>query len=190
VAHLPARMISSALDGSNDDEITDQMKAGGYDPNSAWDYVQFMTTQGDSLYHDLDGLRQTYNDQLVDLAVEMNADPEGFAERLAKKPPEIQQLVNSDKFAHVADLVDRQHISPGRDVARLMTGGHTDNAFFTAVSGVLDATYTLMADPTLMAGKVARGVRALDAAGEAINPASRLNRLTGVPHADQGWRTA
>jgi hypothetical protein len=181
VAHLPARLLSDALDGGgNQDERETAMRAKGYDPNSAWDYVQFMTMQGDSLYHDLDGIRNTYGDDMVDLAIEAQSDPEGFNERLASKPQHIQDLVNSPEFADAADKVNRQHISPGRDLARILTLGHTDNAAFTAISGALDGAYTVLLDPTLLAGKVTAGVRALDAAGNATRELGRLDRARGV----------
>lgn len=186
VAHLPARLISSGIDSSNNNEVDAAMRAHGYDPGNAFSYIAFMTNHGDALYHDLDGLRQTYGDQKIDLAMEMQNDPTKFAASLATKDAATQALVRTPEFAKVADMVDRQHISPGRDLARLITFGHTQNAAFTALSGALDGAYTLLLDPTLMAGKVATGVRALDSAGQAIHAASAIDRFTGVAALTRG----
>jgi hypothetical protein len=181
VTKLPWRIASSAIDPNNDNEIDSAMLRGGYDVNSPWDYVQFMFNKGDELYHDLDPIRQQYGDTLVDLAVESQQDPEGFAGRVAKKPEDQQKLINSDDFARVSDLVDRQHISPGRDVARLvLPKGAEDTAGFTGLSGVLDGAYSIALDPTLLAGRVASGVKALDAAGNFVRPLGRFDRARGV----------
>lgn len=187
VAHLPARLISSGIDQSNDDEVDAAMRLRGYDPSSPVSYIAFMAQHGENLYHDLDGLRQTYGDELVDLAIEQQWDPQKFAETLVRKDERVQQLAMSDEFVRVSDLVDRKHISPGRDIARLLLPeGLEDTAGFTAISGTLDGAYTILLDPTLLAGKAAAGVRALDHAGNAINQASRLDRITGIPQLTQG----
>jgi hypothetical protein len=181
VVKLPARILGSAIDGENDDEVDAAMQAKGYDPGNAWDYIQFMTNASETAYHDLDPLRQQYNDDLVDLALEQASDPEGFASRLLKRDEATQKLAQSDEFVKVAEMVNRAHISPGRDIARvLLPKDLEDTAAFTAISGTLDAAYTLMLDPTLFVGKVARGVRALDHAGKVIEPMSRTSRWTGV----------
>lgn len=193
-AKLPARLISSGIDQDNDDEIDSAMRAQGYTPGNVWDYIQFMTNQGDSLYHDLDGIREVHGDKLVDLAIEQQYDPEKFASRLADRDEETQSLVMSDEFAQVADQVDRQHISPGRDIARLvLPKGVEDSAWFTGISGTIDGAYTLLLDPTLMIGKATAGARALDHAGNVIRTVdeagnvvrsargpSRTDRFTGV----------
>ena len=193
---LPARMLSSGLDRSNDDEINDAMAAQGYDPDSAGDYVAFMYNQGDSLYHDLDGIREVYGDDTVDLALDFFTDPEAFNKRRMSDPAfdqKVAEIMARPDWEKAADLVDRQHISPGRDVARILLAGNVDNPAFTALSGALDAVYTLALDPTLVLGKGVRLARAADAATGALNVAGMtrfgLSRhlATGIDKAFGGY---
>jgi hypothetical protein len=188
VAHLPARLISSGIDQENDDEVNEAMSLRGYDPDSVVSYIAFMATKGENIYHDLDGLREVHGDALVDLAIEQQWDPEKFAERLPTMDAATQELAMSDDFARVSDLVDRKHVSPGRDIARLILPESVeDSAAFTAISGTLDGAYTLLLDPTLIVGKAASGVRALDASGQAIRQAGALDRMTGVTALTRGF---
>jgi hypothetical protein len=176
VAHLPFRLLSSGLDTGNDAEVDREMKALGYDPNSTASYLSFVFGHGESLYHDLSKVRDTYGDDDVDLAVQIQADPEQFQADLEKMDPakaaELQQRIQSADFVNVLDAVNRKHISPGRDLARLLlpegdsknSGLFTeDGAAFTALSGALDGAFDWFTDPTLILGKGARVARAMDA---------------------------
>jgi hypothetical protein len=193
VAHLPFRLLSDAVDTENNSEIDAQMKARGYDPNSTASYLAFMFNQGESQYHSLAGVRDVYGDEDVDLATQILDDPEQFYSDLQKRgdAEELTKKINSKEFQDVLDAVDRRHISPGRDLARLLTVDETkDNeggffteggALFTTLSGGLDGAYDWFTDPTLILGKGARVARAMDAVTGAT-AASRLRPSTWAAH--------
>jgi hypothetical protein len=86
-AHMPFRLVSDAIDTQNNDEIDAEMKAQGYDPESTTSYLSFMFGHGESQYHDLSGVRDTYGDDTVDLALQMQADPEQFQRDFEKMDP-------------------------------------------------------------------------------------------------------
>jgi hypothetical protein len=203
VAHLPFRMLSDGLDSENNDEIDSQMLAQGYDPDSTASYIAFMFHQGESQYHDLNDVRDTYGDDDVDLAMRMQHDPEQFMADLEKMSPEksaeLKKRLNSASFQNVYDAVDRKHISPGRDLARLILpegdkpgkGGwlSEDGGAFTIMSGTLDAAYDWFTDPTLILGKaaqVAKATNALTGASEAsmLRPSTWLAKA-----APNSWRS-
>jgi hypothetical protein len=194
-AHLPFRLLSSGLDTGNDAEIDREMTAQGYDPDSTASYLAFMFKHGESIYHDLSDARDAFGDDDVDLAVRMQADPEQFQADLQKMDPakaaELTKRINAPDFQDAFDAVNRQHISPGRDLARLIlpqgnskkSGLFTeDGAVFTALSGALDGAYDWFTDPTLIVGKAARTARAMDALTGATT-ASRFRPSTQVAKA-------
>jgi hypothetical protein len=178
---LPVRILSSAVDASNDDEIDAQMAAQGYDKNSAWDYVQFMYNQGDSAFHDLDPLREEYTPEAVDLAMQYYADPEKFNQLQQTDPgfaQKVSAITNRPDWNDVLDHVDRKHISVGRDIANLVLPKSMERgALFTAMSGTLDAAFTLAADPTLIAGKAGLIARAADVGAESVMKGGALAAL-------------
>lgn len=179
--HYPFRLLSDGIDQGNNGEVDREMKADGYDPNSTTSYLAFMWNQGENLYHDLSGIRDHYGDDLVDELVQYQRDPEAFTADLEKQSPEeqkkVQDRLNSPEAIKAADLIDRQHISPGRDLARILTLGHTDNAAFTAISGTLDAAYTWFADPTIILGKANAAIKTFDVLGRDIEGAKGIGGL-------------
>jgi hypothetical protein len=180
VAHMPFRLLSSALDLGNDDEIDREMRADGYDPHSTKSYLAFMFNQGENQYHDLGKIRDTYGDDLVDQIVQMQRDPEGFWKDLEAKDPnaaeKLNKLTQTKDFQDAFAAVDQRHISPGRDLARVITFGHTNNTFFKVVSGTIDAAYDWYSDPTLILGKANRAIQAMDALGRVGEDASAFTR--------------
>jgi len=179
--HYPFRLLSSAIDTGNDAEVDREMRADGYDPNDTTSYLAFMWSQGENLYHDLSGIRSHYGDDLVDKVIQFQRDPEQFTADLQKLAPAEQQklidLTNSDDWVRAADLMDRKHISPGRDLARLvLPEGAEDTALFTAISGSLDAAYTWFSDPTLILGKANRVIKTFDVLGRDIEGAGVFGR--------------
>jgi hypothetical protein len=194
-AHMPFRLASDAFDHSNDDEIDQQMEAQGYDPDSRTSYLAFMFEQGESQYHDLSDTRDAFGDENVDLALEMLSDPEEFSEKFQSmdpNSPELQALaqrMESAEFQDALDSVDRKHISPGRDIARLLlpagdptkSGTFTeDGKAFTILSGTLDAAYTWFTDPTLILGKANKVIKAADALGRDMSLTEKL--LSNLPY--------
>jgi hypothetical protein len=176
LVHMPFRLLSDQVDPRNNREIDREMQADGYDPNSTTSYLAFLWSQGENTYHDLSDIRDTYTDDLVDQIIQFQRDPEQWSEDLSKLAPAEQKklidLSNSPDWVKAADLIDRQHISPGRDFAQIITLGNTDNALFTAISGTLDAAYTWFADPTLILGKANRVIKTFDVLGRDIESAS------------------
>jgi hypothetical protein len=157
------------------------MKADGYDPNSAGSYLAFMYSQGENVYHNLDHVRATYGDDLVDTIAQAQRDPEGFQARFEKMDPaeaqSLQKLMASDDWAKASAAMDQAHISPGRDIARVLTAGHTNNAAFHYLSGALDAAYDWFSDPTLILGKgavLARGMDVLDGSLQGLTAAGKF----------------
>jgi hypothetical protein len=202
-AHLPFRMLSSGLDQGNDAEVDREMKAAGYDPNSAKSYIAFMFNHGESLYHNLDDLRDQFDSKgavdwqgnklsYVDLAVQQQMDPEGFQKALEDMDPtaaaSLTKTLNSKDYQNVYSQVDQQHISPGRDIARIVTLGHTNNVAFHALSGALDGAYDWFADPTLILGKVSAGIRAADALGRLAEDASLADKAISKVASMPGFR--
>jgi hypothetical protein len=179
--HYPFRLASDALDTSNNDEIDHQMEAAGYDPDSTTSYLAFAWQQGESMYHDLSGIVETYGEDMVDEIAKFQRDPEAWVAELEKMPEDEQQKLidrtNSADWVKAADLMSRASISPGRDLARILTLGHTDNAWFTAISGSLDAAYSWFLDPTLILGKSMRAIRTFDVLGRDIESAGALGKL-------------
>lgn len=181
LAHYPFRLFSDAVDQGNNAEVNREMAADGYDPNSTTSYLAFVWGKGENLYHDLSGIRGQYGDDMVDKIIQFQRDPEQFTKDLHGLAPDEQQklldLTNSDDWARAADLIDRKHISPGRDVARLvLPAAAEDTAAFTAISGTLDAAYTWFADPTLILGKANRVIKTFDVLGRDIADAGALGR--------------
>jgi hypothetical protein len=148
------RMISSGMDTKNDDEINQSMQEQGYDTSSLWDNIQFFWGNGESAYHDTSDLRDKYGSQQVDLARQMQRDPQEFWNELGTRSAEEQQAVMKSwkdaDFQKLYEEMDHRHISVGRDIAR---GFDLDGAAFTAVSGGLDAAAAWFADPLLILGK-------------------------------------
>ena len=181
LAHMPVRLLSDAVDSGNDAEINKEMLARGYDPTSTTSYLAFMFNQGQSQYHNLSSVRDTYGDDLVDAIIRQQADPAQFQADFEKMDPaaaaDLQQKMQSTDWAKAYQAIDAQHISPGRDLARILTLGHTDNKAFELLSGALDAAYDWYSDPTLILGKSLRGIRAMDALGRVDPGASALTKL-------------
>lgn len=167
-AHYPFRLLSSALDSNNDAEVNKEMTADGYNPDSTTSYLAFMWNQGENVYHDLSAARARYGDKMVDAVVQMQRDPQQFQNDFqsnADKGAAMKAMMQTPDWAEAVAAVDQRHISPGRDVARIVLGGHTNNWAFQRLSGVLDGAYDWFSDPTLILGKTMTAVRALDALG-------------------------
>jgi hypothetical protein len=168
----PYRMISSALDFENDDEIDQAKRELGYD-DSFWDHVQFFFNKGESAYHDTSDLRDQYGDKQVDLVRQMQRAPDDFWADLATRTPERQQeimdLWADEDFQKLYDEMGNRHISIGRDIAR---GFDLEGTAFDLVSGSLDAAVTWFADPLLVAAKAAQTGRVF---GVDV-PAAKINR--------------
>lgn len=172
-AHMPFRMVSAAVGGEDTQARDAQMKADGYDPTSTVSKLAFMFNHSDSEYHSLDHARLTYGDDLVDLAVQQQADPEQFQRDWENMAPDqaaaLKTKINSQAFKDALAAVDAMHISPGRDLANVVLspfGVHTENnELFKLISGTADAAYDWFSDPTLILGKATVAVRAADALG-------------------------
>jgi hypothetical protein len=77
------------------------------------------------MYHDLSGIRDTYGDDLVDKIIQFQRDPEQWVaedlQQAARRPAaEADRPDQLRRLGRAADLMDRKHISPGRDLARLV----------------------------------------------------------------------
>jgi hypothetical protein len=185
VAHMPFRLLSAGIGGEDTQAKDAEMTAMGYDPSSTISNLAFMFSHGESEYHSLSHVRDTYGDDLVDMAVRMQADPDQFQKDYENMDPQaaadLKTKMDSEEFKQASMAVDALHISPGRDLANILLtpfGVHTeDNEAFKLISGVADAAYDWMSDPTLILGRVSTGMRAVQAMGGVADKASLTTRL-------------
>lgn len=188
VAHMPVRILSGDIGGVDSEE----MKALGYDPNSETSKIAFEWSHPNSDYHSLEGVRQKFGEDAVNVAIQQQSNPDAFNAALAngtiwnsdgsttkvdlttdegkQAMQAFTSKLNSGTFQAAAQAVDAQHISPGRDLAGLIVnafGGSKSesNPVFKLLSGTLDAAYDWASDPMLMVGRVAQGMRMADVLG-------------------------
>jgi hypothetical protein len=134
-----------------------------------WDSVAFNWNQGESTFRDLSGVRARFPKDDVDLALALwdyGSDRESalFAYRqklqqdyangdidLETAAKKIQRAEDPEFINGAYEALDRQHISVGRDLARvLLPKTWEDDKAFSAISGTADTLWTLFADPTLV----------------------------------------
>lgn len=100
-----------------------------------------------------------------------------------------QYQMQDDVQEAVKDLRNNK-VSPGRDFADAFTPFTKGSTPFNWVSGGLDATFRIVTDPTLAAGKVVKGYRLaqyglsprlLEMGGQAVEYANRIDHLATLP---------
>jgi hypothetical protein len=178
-------------------------KTMGYDPNNLLSNLAFNWSQGNSAFNNLDHTVQTYGQDKVDAALNVfhrQSLYTGKDEAVAQYLQDLQQqagagkitpdqfaekltFLNSQEFQDVYSAVNMQHISPGRDFARTVLPAQMQNpddqAVFTMLSGTIDGAFDLLADPTIIGGKVAKAAMLSKYALDAAN-ATRASRILGV----------
>ena len=97
--------------------------------------------------------------------IEDIAEEEGFG------PDQIQQFKDSlavtqasEPFREAMNVLESARVSPGRSSARFLLGDPTrnvDEGWDRLLSGSVDATFQIAADPTIVAGKLTKAVRAV-----------------------------
>lgn len=147
------------------------MQAQGYDPHDVWDNIAFNWNQGESTFRDLSAVRDRFGSKDVDLALNVfrngsEFDDSLYAARVGVENDyaagkitleEATQKINrleDPQFREVYEAVDRSHVSPGRDLGRMVLPKTWQNDWgFTALSGSADSLWTLFMDPTIIGGK-------------------------------------
>jgi hypothetical protein len=174
------------------------MQQSGYG-DGIWDNIAFNWSGGESQFRDLSAVRQNFGDEATDRAVAVfraggiNEYMQELANdvRAGRVSPEVwaeteSYFTDNPDWANVYDAVDRQHISFGRDFARLvLPESFEDDAWFTAVSGSMDAALMVAVDPTLVGTKFARSAYLARYAVDSANP-SKIYRLYGLDGAGKG----
>lgn len=114
---------------------------------------------------------------------DLGINPEAplFEQQLMK----YNQYQQDDRIMDAVKDLRNNKVSPGRDLAEVVTPFRRGTAPFNVISGGVDATFRILTDPTLAAGKVAKGVRLskyglessmlAGAAGGVVEDAARLS---------------
>ncbi len=196
--------VGQVQQGRVNTEKLSSMVSQGYNPGDIWDTIAFNWTNGESDFRDLDPVREEHGDQITDVAINVfrSGGPEEYISELENKvrsgamsPEDFAQIIdtmNSPDWADVVDAVNRRHRSFGRDLARVFLPEEAeDGAWFTAVSGTLDATLAVTIDPLLVGSKVGRGIYMARYGVSALND-SKIYRLYGVrnPRTGQTYEQA
>jgi hypothetical protein len=194
------------------DQTEAAMKAMGYNPNSFTSDTAFLWSHGEADFVNLDDLKNHYGDDMVNSALAVFYNKAGYggdelsalgsyvgnldaAVRDGKLTPEAYadeiKRLSSPEFEQVYKAVDMQHVSFGRDLARLIlpesqTTDPDNSGAFHWVSGTGDFLWTLGADPTLLAGKAVKTIRMARYGADALQNWDKVSRLYGVVNKTTG----
>jgi hypothetical protein len=206
------KTIDAAKKNLGLDQHEAAMKGMNYDPNSFTSDVAFLWSHGEADFANLDDLRNHYGNDMVNTALGVFYNKSGYggdeqsalgsyvgnldaAVRDGKLSPEAYadevQRLSSDDFRRVYEAVDMQHVSFGRDLARLIlpesqTTDPDNSGLFHWVSGTGDFLWTLGADPTLLAGKAVKTIRMARYGADALQNWDKVSRLYGVVNKTTG----
>lgn len=182
---------------------TADMQRTGYNPNNVISQLTFYA-KGNQVYHNLDDLRATYSPDQVEMAQTYLQDPGKFVDatlsddELSKR----QHLLMDPQFKELTTEVNARHISVGRDIAAglglhpgssaLPTGGLLTSQkkidTYNAVSGSIDGVWSFYADPTLIAGRTYKGVKAIRYGIDDLSDSTRIRALMeGNTAVKRGW---
>ena len=94
-----------------------------------------------------------------------------------------------DFFQDALDAAQAAKYSPGRQIANLITPAQVEGSglFYRAVSGTFDAAYRVLADPTLIFGKVKRAVDVKNYALDVVIGGNKVDEVFARPQVQNFW---
>ncbi len=168
---------------------------------AAWDAAN---DKGDKVFdvNRIEKARKRYGDAQVNVATRIAAGEsldkivaEGTEEekqvaRIAYKGFKTDSL-NASGFQEVLDAVNAAKYSPGRKVANAVLPEQLEGSglFYKPISGTIDAAYRILADPTLILGKVKRAVDASRYALDVVIGQNKVDQVFANPNVIKFWDT-
>ena len=168
---------------------------------AAWDAAN---DKGDKVFdvNRIEKARKRYGDAQVNVATRIAAGEsldkivaEGTEEekqvaRIAYKGFKTDSL-NASGFQEVLDAVNAAKYSPGRKVANAVLPEQLEGSglFYKPISGTIDAAYRILADPTLILGKVKRAVDASRYALDVVIGQNKVDQVFANPNVVKFWDT-
>jgi hypothetical protein len=160
--------------------------------------------KGDKVFdvNRIEKARKRYGDAQVNVATRIAAGEsldkivaEGTEEekqvaRIAYKGFKTDSL-NASGFQEVLDAVNAAKYSPGRKVANAVLPEQLEGSglFYKPISGTIDAAYRILADPTLILGKVKRAVDASRYALDVVIGQNKVDQVFANPNVVKFWDT-
>jgi len=168
---------------------------------AAWDAAN---DKGDKVFdpNRIEKARKKYGDAQVNVATRI-ASGEGLDKIIAEGTEEEKQVariaykgfktddLNASGFQDVLDAVNAAKFSPGRQVANAILPGQLEGSglFYKPISGTIDAAYRILADPTLIGGKVKRILDAKKYALDVVIGSNKVDQVFANPKVTNFWNT-
>lgn len=168
---------------------------------NAWDAAN---DKGDRVFdpNRIEKARKRHGNAQVDVAIRI-ASGEGLDKIIAEGTEEEKQIariaqkgyksgeLDASGFQDVLDSVNAAKYSPGRDVANAVLPGQLEGSglFYKPISGTIDAAWRILADPTLVLGKVKRAWDAKKYALDIVIGQNKVDQVFANPKVANFWNT-
>ena len=168
---------------------------------AAWDAAN---DKGDKVFdpNRIEKARKKYGDAQVNVATRI-ASGEGLDKIIAEGTEEEKQVariaykgfktddLNASGFQDVLDAVNAAKFSPGRQVANAVLPEQLEGSglFYKPISGTIDAAYRILADPTLIGGKIKRILDAKKYALDIVIGSNKVDQVFANPKVANFWNT-
>ena len=168
---------------------------------AAWDAAN---DKGDKVFdpNRIEKARKKYGDAQVNVATRI-ASGEGLDKIIAEGTEEEKQVariaykgfktddLNASGFQDVLDAVNAAKFSPGRQAANAVLPGQLEGSglFYKPISGTIDAAYRILADPTLIGGKIKRILDAKKYALDVVIGSNKVDQVFTNPKVANFWNT-
>lgn len=154
----------------------------------AWDIAN---DKGDNVFSPgrIESARKKFGDANINVAMRI-AKGEKLSDIVANGTQEEKLVASSAAqkkdnglFQDALDAVQASKYSPGRLIANTLTWGQLEGSgfFYKAISGTVDAAYRILADPTLVAGKVKRAYDVKKYALDVVVGAGKVDQVFAKP---------
>ena len=168
---------------------------------AAWDAAN---DKGDKVFdpNRIEKARKKYGDAQVNVATRI-ASGEGLDKIIAEGTEEEKQVariaykgfktddLNASGFQDVLDAVNAAKFSPGRQAANAVLPEQLEGSglFYKPISGTIDAAYRILADPTLIGGKIKRILDAKKYALDIVIGSNKVDQVFANPKVANFWNT-
>jgi hypothetical protein len=168
---------------------------------AAWDAAN---DKGDKVFdpNRIEKARKKYGDAQVNVATRI-ASGEGLDKIIAEGTEEEKQVariaykgfktddLNASGFQDVLDAVNAAKFSPGRQAANAVLPEQLEGSglFYKPISGTIDAAYRILADPTLIGGKIKRILDAKKYALDVVIGSNKVDQVFANPKVANFWNT-
>jgi len=168
---------------------------------AAWDAAN---DKGDKVFDSnrIEKARKKYGDAQVNVATRI-ASGEGLDKIIAEGTEEEKQVariaykgfktddLNASGFQDVLDAVNAAKFSPGRQAANAVLPEQLEGSglFYKPISGTIDAAYRILADPTLIGGKIKRVLDAKKYALDVVIGSNKVDQVFANPKVANFWNT-